>query len=450
MLFERIESKGLAHYSYLVGDGLDALVIDPRRDCEVYVERAAQEGLRIAHVLETHRHEDYVVGSVELAARTGAQIWRADAQMEYRYGQPVEDGQVWQVGRLKVQAIGSPGHPPGSMSYLLHDPNGAPWIVFTGDALFAGSIGRVDFFGMERAQELASLLYDTLFHKLLPLGDGIIVCPAHGSGSLCGSSIAERTWTTVGLERRLNPKLQFADREAFVAHAVEELEQPPYFRRMERRNLEGTPRLGALPVPRPLAPGEFAARMQDAVVLDTRAVLGVAHVPGAYSIWLDGLAGFAGWFLPDERPILLVSEPADLAQAVRCLVRMGYDDLAGYLAGGMQAWHTAGRESAAIRTLTVHELRRRLDAHESLWLLDVRSKGEVEADPTAGAVNIPLTQLPQRLDEVPQDRPITVFCGSGMRATVAASLLQRAGRQDVTVVLGGRAAWHATAQHAAS
>ena len=181
MLFERIESEGLAHYSYLVGDQREAVVFDPRRDCEVYVERAYEQGLAIKHVLETHRNEDYLIGSVELAERTDAEIWHADSQLQYRYGRPAEDGQTWKVGRLEVRAIHSPGHTPGSMSYLLHDPEGEPWVVFTGDALFAGDVGRVDLLGMDRAEELAAQLYDTIFGKLLPLGDGVIVCPAHGA-----------------------------------------------------------------------------------------------------------------------------------------------------------------------------------------------------------------------------------------------------------------------------
>ena len=446
MLFERVESKGLAHYSYIVGDGKEAVVVDPRRDCDIYVQKTAQAGMRIAHVLETHRNEDYVVGSVELAARTGAQIWHADAQLDYQYGQPVEDGQTWTVGRLKLQAIHTPGHTPGSMSYLLHDPGGEPWIVFTGDALFAGEVGRVDLLGMDRAEEMAGLLYGTIFDRLLPLGDGVIVCPAHGSGSVCGGSIAERTWTTIGLERRLNPKLQLTDRDAFIASTARELERPPYFRRMEEWNLVGPPPLGSLPTPPPLSPEEFARKAQDAVVLDTRQDLGFggAHVPGALFIWLGRLPRFAGWFLPQDRPVLLVNETDDPAQVVRYLVRLGYDDLAGFLSGGMLAWHTAGRESSSIRTITVQELCRHLDGHDDVWILDVRSGAEVQAARIPDAQHIPLTQLPDRLAEVPRDRPVTIFCGSGQRAMIAASLLQRAGWQNLAVVLGGLAGWSST------
>ena len=446
MLFERIESKGLAHYSYIVGDGQEAVVIDPRRDCDIYVQKTAQAGLRIAHVLETHRNEDYVVGSSELATRTGAQVWHADAQLDYQYGKPVEEGQTWVVGRLKVQAIHSPGHTPGSMSYLIHEPSGAPWMVCTGDALFAGDVGRVDFLGMDRAPEMAGLLYDTIFNKLLPLGDGVIVCPAHGSGSACGGAIADRVWTTIGLERRLNPKLQFTDRDAFIAHTARQLEYPPYFRRVEEWNLVRGPLLGTLPMPTPLSPQAFADKVQNAIVLDTRSELGfgTAHIPGALSIPLGHLPRFAGWFLPLDRPILLVNETDDPIEATRYLIRLGYDDLAGYLAGGMWAWHTAGRESSSTRMITVQELCRHLDAHEDAWILDVRSDAEVEAAQVPDAQHIHLTQLPHHLDEVPKDRTVTIFCGSDVRATMAASLLQRAGWTDLAVVLGGLAGWSST------
>jgi len=384
MLFERIESEGLAHYSYLIGDGNEAVVIDPRRDCGIYVEKAYQAGCRITHIMETHRNEDYVVGSVELAARTGAEIWYADAQLDYQYGQPAQDSQTWKIGQLKLQAISTPGHTPGSMSYLLHDPDGIPWMVFTGDALFAGDLGRVDLPGLDRMEEMANLLYDSLFHKLLPLGDGIIVYPGHGAGSVCGAAISKRAWTTIVIERRHNPKLQYTDKTEFVAQIARELERAPYFRQMERLNVEGSPILGSLPNPMPLSPKEFSEQARDAIVLDTRMEVGfgAAHVPGAVSIWLKGVPSFAGWFLPYDRPILLVNDTDNSEQAVRSLVRMGYDNIAGHLPGQMHAWHGAGLESDSIRMVAVQELCHLLDGRmcgfwmsvaKRNWKMTVRS-----------------------------------------------------------------------------
>ncbi len=443
MLFERYESAGLAHYSYLVGDGAEAIVVDPRRDGEVYLERASAAGLRITRILETHRHEDFVSGSRELASRTGAAILHP-AREDVRYGQPIHDRECLHIGRLQLEALHTPGHTPGHTAYLLHDAQGAPWALFSGDALFVGEVGRVDLFGRERIREAAAQLYDSIFQRILPLGDGIILCPAHGAGSACGASIAERPWTTIGLERQHNPRLQHTDRAGFVAHVAQVLEFPPYFHTMERLNCEGPHLLGPLPAPPPLTPREFAEHTADAQVLDTRAVtaFGASHVPGALSIWQDGVPRFAGWFVGYERPLLLVPEDGNPGQAVRYLIRLGFDRLDGYLAGDMIAWHKAGLDGSQVRTVSVQGICRRLDRGDDTWILDVRSPAELELDGRIpGAQHIHITQLPGRLQEVPRDRPVHIFCGSGLRSMIAASLLQRAGWADLTVVLGGFAGW---------
>lgn len=444
MLFERFESEGLAHYSYLIGDGNQATVIDPRRDARIYVERAARAGVRISHVLETHRNEDYVIGSLELADLTDARVLHSgEDDLTYSYGEPIMDSEMVTVGRLKLEALHTPGHTLGHMSYLLHDPDGEPWVIFTGDALFAGDVGRTDFYGHDRLGEITGLLYDTLFKKILPLGDEIIVCPAHGAGSVCGTAIAERTWTTVGLERKQNPKLQYTDKDRFVANVGRMLEYPPYFSMMEELNLEGPPVVGSLPSVPPLRPYEFAAQATDAQVVDTRMELGfgAAHVPGSLSLPEGRLASFAGWFLTYNSPILLVTETNDVSEPVRKLIRMGYDNVAGFLAGGMLAWHTAGLDSESIGTITVQGLCQRLDEHEEPWILDVRSDEEVERNEIPTAHHVHLTQLPNRMDAVLKGQRIYIFCGSGLRSMIAASLLQRAGYDDLTVVLGGLAGW---------
>jgi len=447
VIFERVESEGLAHYSYIVGDGGEAVVVDPRRDCDVYVDLARKAGMRIAFILETHRNEDYVVGSAELADRTGASVHHADSQLDYRYGEPVEDGQTWKVGRLELTALHTPGHTPGHMSYFLRDPDGEPWVVFTGDSLFAGDLGRVDLLGEESMHELAGLMHDSIYDRLLQLGDGVIVCPAHGEGSVCGSAIAERTWTTIGLERAQNPKLQLGSREEFIRAVAVTGERPPYFERTERWNLEGAPSLGRVPSPPALSPDAFAEAMGAAVVVDTRTELafGSAHVPGAQSLWLEGLASFGGWFLPHDTPLLLVGRSNDVEEEVRRLLRMGYDDVAGFLAGGMLRWHMAGKASARIRTYTVHDICRFLDEGNELSILDVRSDEENDATTIPDALHIHLTELPERLGEVPRDGTLYVFCGSGLRSMVAASYLRRQGFNDLVVILGGLAGWKSTA-----
>ncbi len=453
MLFERIESQGLAHYSYLIGDKHEAVVIDPRRDCEVYLDLATGAGYRIKMILETHRNEDYAVGSQELLARiaktTGAsaEVWHADGELEYEYGSPVMDGQTWKVGRLEVRALHTPGHTPGHMSYLLRDPDGSPWVVFTGDALFAGDVGRVDLLGKERMPALAASLHKSLFDILLPLGDEVIVCPAHGAGSVCGTSIAERVWTTIGLERKHNPKLRDHQKDAFVAGVAHMLERPPYFRQVEQLNLTGAPALGALPVIPQLKADAFAEAARDAIVVDTRMELGFSagHVPDALSIWQGGLASFAGWFLPYDKPLLLVTADDDPSLAERTLIRLGYDNVVGTLTGGMLTWHMAGRESAQTGITTTHKLCRELDSGKPAWILDVRSDEELEREgEITDAHHIHITQIPEHMDEVPRDKPIHIFCGSGLRSMVVASFLQREGWSDLTVVLGGISGWDST------
>ncbi len=443
MLFQRIESEGLAHYSYLIGDRNEAIVIDPRRDCEQYIETTEKEGYRITDIMETHRNEDYVIGSVELASRTGAEVWHAEPELEYRYGKTVEDGREWKVGRLKVRAIHTPGHTSGHMSYLLHDSRGNPWILFSGDAMFAGDVGRTELAGPERIPQMTGLLYDSIFDKIIPLGDHIMVCPAHGSGSVCAASIADRVWTSIGMERLYNPKLKYTHREDFIKNNGRALEVPPYFRKMEELNLD-PPLLGNLPVPTPLSADEFLGQSQEGNVLDSRLELdfGAAHVPGSLSIWMDGVPSFAGWFLGYDRPVFLVGETEKIPEVVRMLARMGYDRIGGSLSGGMLAWHMAGEESASNKMEPVQSLCGRIDTGGDIFILDVRGPDELEKEgriPTA--LDIHITQLPGNLDKVPKDRPVHIFCGSGLRSTIAASILQRQGWKDLTVILGGMAGW---------
>jgi len=447
LLFERFVSEGLAHYSYIIGEGKQAVVIDPRRDCDVYIEAATREALAITHVLETHRNEDYVSGSLELSHRTGAKILHSGHEpLPYGYGEAIHEGEEIPIGKLKIGALHTPGHTLGHMSYVLYDALGAPWMVFTGDTLFAGEVGRTDFYGRDNLAKMTGLLYESLYHKILPLGDGVIVCPAHGAGSVCGSGIADRVWTTVGLERRLNPRLQFAEKERFVTHAARMLQRAPYFERMEALNLQGAPVLGTLPVVRPLAGSEFAERAEHAYVVDTRVPMSyaAAHVPGSVALWEVELPNYAGWLLDYEKPLLLVGDRNDLRRVVRYLIRLGFDQIEGFLAGGMLEWHRAGLPSAHVNTLTVQQLCHRLDEDRDTWILDVRGAEEVEAQEIPGAHHIHIKEFPGRMDEVPADRPVQVFCGSGVRSTIVASLLRRAGWENLAVVLGGLAGWNST------
>jgi len=446
MIFERIKSEGIAHNSYLIGSEGEAAVIDPRRDCQIYLDLAQQEGLKIKHVFETHRNEDYVVGSLELNGLTGADIYHGPG-LDWGYGHTLRDGQEFRVGSLRLTAIHTPGHTRESMSYALADLSSgeATVMVFTGDALLVGDVGRTDFYGPEQTPVLASSLYDSIFNRLLPLGDGVILCPAHGAGSVCGANIADRDESTLGIERVQNPVLQ-KSKDDFVKHKIaERLEMAPYFRQMEKYNLEGPPLLKGLLVPSPLAPVEFRKEMEKgAVVVDTRgpAAFGGAHIRGSLSIWLEGLPVFAGWVLDYESPILLVLEDErSPEQAVRYLARAGYDRIAGYAGGGVEAWYKAGFPAGRLQVLAAHELKARMDRGERLTVLDVRAGSEWEEGHIRGAMHIYVGYVRGTLDEIPREKAVAVICRSGHRAGLGASMLLREGWQEVYNVLGGMETW---------
>lgn len=450
VIFNRITSPGLAHNSYFLGSQDTAAVIDPRRDGEIYLELAEREEVRIRYIFETHRNEDYVVGSIELAEHTGAEIFHGPG-LEWGYGTALHEGAVFQIGRLEFSALHTPGHTDESMSYVLIDRSTGtePIMVFTGDALFVSDVGRTDLYGPDEAPRLAGLLYESIFEKLLSLGDGVILCPAHGAGSVCGGHISERIESTLGIERMQNPVLQLRNKEEFIAYKLREHhERPPYFRQMERYNLEGAPRLGRISLPPPLPPSEFKNELEHgAVVLDARtpAGFGGAHIKGACNIWLGGIPAFAGWVLSYDTPLLLVLESGvELETAVRYLIRLGYDQIAGYLWGGIVGWYNAGLPVERLGLSTVDELKRRLESGEDLIVLDVRDENEWREGHIKDALHIYVGQLQNRLDEVPRDRPISVFCNIGHRASLAASILLRAGYTNLCCdVLGSMRAWNA-------
>jgi hydroxyacylglutathione hydrolase len=329
------------------------------------------------------------------------------------------------------------------MSFLLHDPEGSPWILFTGDALFSGDAGRVDLMGEDRLEEMAGHLYDSIFEKILPLGDGIILCPAHGSGSVCGGEIAERNWTTIGLEKQLNPKLQVRSKSEFIERHAKMLERPPYFRKTEHLNLVGPEVLNRLPALRPLQAGAFGAAASTAQIIDTRdqASFGAAHVPGSLSIWKEILPNFAGWFLDYENPILVVCEAQDRETLVRMLVRLGYDRFAGYLEGGVVGWALAGKDLSTIATPDQGEFAAMLGSDAPPFVLDVRGKDEIKGWELQHGMRIHLTELLAYLDEIPKDRKIAPMCTSGYRSMLAASLLEKAGWHHLSVPIGGLKAW---------
>ena len=241
MFFKQIETKSLAHYSYMIGDGDDIAVIDPMRDVSVYMHEARKAGMRIKYIFETHRNEDYVIGSMELAEKTGAKVYISDHEdLGHVYGERIKDGFRLKIGDIEIRAIHTPGHTLGHMSYAVYENElEEAYMVFTGDCLFMGDFGRTDFYGEENLDKMTGLLYDSVFEKLLPLGDHVLLLPAHGAGSACGDSMDEKLFSTLGYEKANNELLKVASKEEFIKEFAKMRIKPRYFERMEVLNVEG-------------------------------------------------------------------------------------------------------------------------------------------------------------------------------------------------------------------
>lgn len=441
MIFEKIVSSGLAHNSYFIGSAGEACVIDPRRDCSIYPERAVHHNVKITHIFETHRNEDYVIGSVELAEITGARIYHG-AHLNFAYGTPVKENDTFNVGNLKLEILETPGHTDESISIILKDLDIADdvYMVFTGDALFAGEVGRTDMYSPDETERLSTALYESLFEKLLPLGDGVIVCPGHGAGSVCGVKLSDHPFTTIGYEKKTNPALQF-DKKEFVTHKLnEKLYMPPYFKKMEEYNQNGPPLLHGLPAVQPLSPKTI--KDSSAQILDVRnpPSFSGAHIPDSINIWKNGVPLFTGWMFNYQSPIVIVDESNDITDVVRYLVRMGYDNIKGYLAGGFPAWIKSSFAMGMIDTWSVHDLNQNLT--EDIFLLDVREITNFKEDGyIKGAHHIYVGELPHKLDDIPKDAHVVVYCDSGFKTSVATSFLKLKGYNMLTNVLGGTIAW---------
>lgn len=462
MFFHQRFVPGLAIYSYMVGDEKSrrCAVVDPTRDVDEYLEIAKREGLRITHVLETHVHADFVSGSAELKARLGDGVQVVVSGMGGEEWTPpyadriVGDGDEIALGGVRLVAIHTPGHTYEHVSWALFDDTRSretPWLVFTGDFLFVGDVGRPDLLGEEARKTLAHQLYHSVFDRLPVLPDFTEVYPAHGAGSLCGKAIGSRSTSTLGYERRFSGALRPRGEPEWVSTLLDGMPiAPPYFLRMKKVNAGGPKVLG----PEPLGRKRFTAKevhervCVHCLVLDVRPkeAFAAAHIPGSINIPLGhNLPTWAGWVLPYDRPILIVpDDPDDVPEVVTHLLRVGFDDVQGYLEGGLGDWETSGFELGRLATTSVHDLADRLkDDGGRPFVLDVRTEAEWDAGHIEGAHHIHGGRLEERYAEVPKDRPVAVVCGSGYRASIASSFLKREGYEDVTNVLGGMSAWKA-------
>jgi hydroxyacylglutathione hydrolase len=447
MKLKIVKSEGLAHNSYFLSDDGEAVVVDPRRDCEVYTQLAKEECVKIRYILETHRNEDYVVGSLELQNMTEAEIGHSNA-LPFKYGEhKLADGDTLIVSNTKIRAIHTPGHTNESLCYAVYpDSKEEPMLAFTGDTLFSGSVGRTDLYGKEQQIGQAEKLFYSLREHLLPLGDGVLVYPSHGEGSVCGHGITGQEPTTIGYEKKTNPYLGL-NLDQFVAKSVDtEMIVPRYFKKIEEYNLNGPPLLAELAYPKLYSLDEFEEEAQNPIVtvIDTRLPTSFAgaHIPGSLNMWLGGTSVYPGWLFDTSQYVLFVLErPSDIDTVVPRFRRLGFDNMCGYLCAGIDNWQEAGKPFRSFTTMSVTELKDKL-AGGVVHLLDVREPSEWAEDGyIEGAQRIFFADLPQKVHSLPKDAPWAVICSVGKRSGIASSILERNGFTNVTNVLGGMTAW---------
>jgi hydroxyacylglutathione hydrolase len=445
----------LAHASYLLADERTktAVVVDPQRDVDAYIEESERLGVKIKHVMLTHFHADFVAGHLELRDRCGADVHLgARAKAGYAFS-PLRDGDRLAWGSLGLGVLETPGHTPEGVTLLVYDLDAdpkTPKAALTGDTLFIGDVGRPDLMASAgvTADALAGMLYESLRKKILPLPDATLVYPAHGAGSMCGKSLSNERVSTIGEQRKYNYALKARSREEFIRLVTaDQPEAPAYFahdaemNRRERATFDASSPASF----KELAPEEVeAAARAGAQLLDVRdpADFAGAHWRGALNVGLDGkFATWAGTTLDRDRPVVVIAEPGREREAVTRLARVGVDRVAGILAGGMAALASRPDLIAETPRTTARALAERLGAADAPLVVDVRTDAERADGAIAGSLHVPLSRWPGAAPELPPGRAVAIYCAGGYRSSIAASLLRAAGREKVTDLVGGFAAW---------
>jgi hydroxyacylglutathione hydrolase len=443
-MFQRFSDEGLAQSSYLIAceRTREAVVVDPRRDIDVFVDSARRHQLTIVYAVETHTHADFVSGARELAELGARVVAGPGADLQFSFHE-ASHRETLRIGDIVFELLHTPGHTPEHISVLVRE-NENPARVLTGDTLFVGAVGRPDLLGPEQARALAGELYDSLFGTLLTLGDDVEVHPGHGAGSLCGTGIGKDAHSTIGQERRFNPLLQEHSKESFVAAVLNDLPPtPPYFARMKRLNRSGPPLRGLADGVPPLAsltPRQARETLaRGAVLFDLRSAEAFAagHPSGALNVGFGSRVGYwAGWLVPEGSTlVLLAGDPHQAEEAGRQLLRIGFDDVR-YLEGGYAAWKESGEPISTLQIISAQELHDRLVRRASQTLVDVRTPHEWRERHVDGAINIPVGELMERAHELKRGAVVATICESGYRSSLAASLLLRAGIEVVNVSEG--------------
>ena len=452
--FEPILAEGIAQVSYFLCDESEgcAAVIDPRPDADIYLQKARQYGVTITHVFETHIHADFMSGARELVSRCNGSAKtfvsvEGDATYDFEH-EPVRDGDEFEFGQIKIRAKHTPGHTPEHLSYLLYETyEEEPWGIMTGDSLFVDSIGRPDLLGDEKTDELTQALYKTMREVFCKLGDEVIVYPCHAAGSACGPDIGDRMNTTIGYEKKHNPFMQIETFDEFKKAIQDNAPPvPTHYPKMKELNARGPKTFGHTPQVRSLSVKEFEKEIKNTntIIIDTRDMLafGGGHIEGALNIGQRPiLSVWAGWLIDTDAPILLVlPRDKDLELVVTLLWRTGHTNFKGYLAGNMRSWQEAGKPIKKLPQLSVHELSK----NKGQYLpLDVRKNKEWKNGNIPDATHIFLGELSNKLSTLDKEQNLAVYCASGYRASIAASLLQKNGFKNVNSIPGSFKAWKA-------
>ena len=449
----RSTELGNAAHVLIEPDAGVAVVVDPVRDIDQYLNIVSHTSAELAWALETHVHNDFVSGARELVAASGAHLGASgDASLRYPY-ERLSDGDELKIGTWRLRVLATPGHTPEHVAYLLLDPSGEPQAIFSGGALMVGTAARTDLFGPALSWRFAHDLERSLKSRILELPDHVVVYPTHGGGSFCAAGAGTALTTTIGAERATNPLLAVRSSRQFVARALTAGPYPAYYARMRNLNQAGAPLLGPQPpLPPTLGLDELDRWLaQGALVVDIRspASFRAGHIPDAIAAGAEGnVSGWVGWLVGPERPLALVADSGSegnrqVREATRQLARIGYDRVIGCLDGGTGAWRGAARPITAYETVTAAGLADRLDADELLSVVDVREAAEWHAGHVPGSVNLPVHDIPGAAPELPRGVPLAVHCGHDYRATLGASLLERAGFGSLVVVDDGWEGWAA-------
>lgn len=450
MKIEQIYTGCLAQGAYYIQSNGEAAIIDPLREVQPYLDKAEKDGAKIKYVLETHFHADFVSGHLDLAKKSGATIVYGPTAKPGFEAHIAEDGEILELGNLKIKVIHTPGHTMESTCFLVSDETGKELGLFTGDTLFIGDVGRPDLaqkVAAELTQEkLASHLYDSLHNKILPLSDDLIVYPAHGAGSACGKNMSKETTDTLGNQKKSNYALQPMSREEFIEKVLDGLMPPPaYFPENVLMNIQGYESIDNVLEKglQALSPDAFetAANETDALVLDTRGAQSFAKgfIPNSINIGIDGsFAPWVGAMIPDiKHNILIVADEGREEEVVRRLARVGYDYAIGFLKGGFESWKNSGKEVDRVESISVDEFAKRMENNADLKVLDVRKKSEHFSEHIIGSENTPLDYINEHLTEIQKDETYHVHCAGGYRSMIFISILKARGYENLIDVQGG-------------